>query len=199
MGVARLLLYIFSFQRLTTPKYKHQACFNARVIHAGFKNLYRSFHHILLDAINEGFIPTVTDIESAKILSGMLTEPGKIYIAPGGKHLVLTEKDNNVHIELSDSPAENFCKPAVDPLFRSASHIYQDKLAGVVLTGMGADGCEGAKSIVSSGGVILSQDEDSSVVWGMPGAVAKNNVTHGIMSIKNISMTLNKWSVGEKK
>ena len=75
-------------------------------------------------------------------------------------------------IALDDGPAINFCKPAVDPLFTSATEVWQGSIMSVILTGMGSDGTRGGKDIVAAGGSVIAQDEATSVVWGMPGAVA---------------------------
>jgi two-component system chemotaxis response regulator CheB len=98
--------------------------------------------------------------------------PGRILIAPGGKHLTVRRQGATVQAHLTEDPPENFCRPAVDVLFRSASSLYGDRLLAVVLTGMGRDGEKGSTLIRSSGGAVFVQDEATSVVWGMPGAVA---------------------------
>jgi two-component system chemotaxis response regulator CheB len=103
---------------------------------------------------------------------GDLVQPGRILIAPGGKHLTARRQGATVQAHLTEDPPENFCRPAVDVLFRSASALYGDRLLAVVLTGMGRDGEKGSTLIRSSGGEVFVQDEATSVVWGMPGAVA---------------------------
>jgi two-component system chemotaxis response regulator CheB len=102
---------------------------------------------------------------------GDLVERGRVLIAPGGSHLELRAKGATIVTRLTDGPPENFCRPAVDVLFRSVSAIYRNRTLGVVLTGMGRDGAQGATTIRSAGGEMFAQDEASSVVWGMPGAV----------------------------
>src|SRR3954469_4888862 len=103
---------------------------------------------------------------------GDVVQPGRVLIAPGGKHLAVRRSGAQVVAHLTEDPPENFCRPAVDVLFRSASGLYGDRLYAVVLTGMGRDGEKGATLIRQAGGEVLVQDEASSVVWGMPGAVA---------------------------
>ncbi len=103
---------------------------------------------------------------------GGVVEPGTAWIAPGDYHMVLRRLGPSVTVALHQGPPENSCRPAVDPLFRSAVEVYQNRVLGVVLTGMGQDGLRGAEQIVHAGGQVLAQDEASSVVWGMPGYVA---------------------------
>jgi two-component system chemotaxis response regulator CheB len=102
---------------------------------------------------------------------GDLVERGRVLIAPGGSHLELRTKGATVVAHLTEAPPENFCRPAVDVLFRSVSAIYRNRVLGVVLTGMGRDGAQGATTIRMAGGEMFAQDEATSVVWGMPGAV----------------------------
>jgi two-component system, chemotaxis family, protein-glutamate methylesterase/glutaminase len=109
---------------------------------------------------------------------GMHLEAGTLYIAPGGRHLVVKASPRGVVTELNDEVPENSCRPSADPLFRSVVRAYGAHTLGVVLTGMGSDGCKGAEAIVQAGGEVIAQDEASSVVWGMPGAV----VHHGLAS-----------------
>lgn len=99
---------------------------------------------------------------------------GVIRIAPGDRHMRITPEGV---IHLDDGPKENFCRPAADPLFRTAAQRFGVGVLGIVLTGMGQDGLLGAEEIRRSGGRVWSQDEASSVVWGMPGAVARAGVS----------------------
>ena len=89
-------------------------------------------------------------------------------------------------IALDDGPQINFCKPAVDPLFSSAVEFWQAGILAVVLTGMGSDGSRGGKTIVEAGGSVIAQDEATSVVWGMPGAVAHAGVCAAILPLDQI-------------
>jgi two-component system chemotaxis response regulator CheB len=98
---------------------------------------------------------------------------GNIYLAPGDWHLVAEGRTGAVRLRRTRTPPENYCRPSVDPMFRSLAAIYGDRLLAVVLTGMGHDGCAGARTVVDRGGAVLAQDEASSVVWGMPGAVTQ--------------------------
>lgn len=118
---------------------------------------------------------------------GMLLEPGKIYIAPGGKHMLMKQEGTKVRIHLDDGAPVNFCKPAVDPMLDSLIPIYGASLLVCILTGMGHDGRDGSKRVQSEGGTIIAQDEASSVVWGMPGAVAQAGICHKVAPLKELS------------
>lgn len=111
---------------------------------------------------------------------------GQIYVAPGDHHMVLTGTEVDLKIELNQGPEENFCRPSVDPLFRSVAKIFGASSLCLVLTGMGQDGCNGARDIVTAGGTVLAQDEPTSVVWGMPGAVAKAGQCAEILPLTEI-------------
>jgi two-component system chemotaxis response regulator CheB len=104
-----------------------------------------------------------------------LLKRGTIYVAPGNRHMTVEGVDAPC-IRLNDGAPVNFCRPAVDPLFESVARTYGAAALGVVLTGMGQDGAKGARAIADAGGSIIGQDESSSVVWGMPGAVAAAGV-----------------------
>lgn len=111
---------------------------------------------------------------------------GTVYVAPGGKHMTLTGEKMSPVIKLDDGPDVNFCKPAVDPLFESVSALFGPATLGVVLTGMGQDGAAGAKVIADHGGSIIAQDQETSVVWGMPGATAKIGACSAILPLDKI-------------
>lgn len=125
-------------------------------------------------------------IPSCEGAEGMRLEKGRLYVAPGGLHMELAEKDGGAIIHLSDAPPENFCKPAVDPMMRSAVRLYGRKVLGVILTGMGQDGLVGGKALVEAGGRLIAQDEASSVVWGMPGAVAMAGLCSAVLPLKDL-------------
>jgi len=118
--------------------------------------------------------------------SGEEVATGIAYIAPGGLHMVLNKVGSKVVINLNTDPPENSCRPAVDVLFRSASEIYGKELLGVILTGMGHDGLKGCQSIKNAHGQVIAQDEASSVIWGMPMAVVKNNLADAVLPLDKI-------------
>jgi two-component system chemotaxis response regulator CheB len=124
------------------------------------------FTGLLAERLDRESAVTVVEAED-----GMPIERGTVYIAPGGRHMVVGRHGALPVIECNDEAPENSCRPSADPLFRSAARVYGKHTLGVVLTGMGSDGCRGAQTIVDAGGEVIAQDEATSVVWGMPGAV----------------------------
>ncbi|MGA7353534.1 MAG: CheB methylesterase domain-containing protein, partial [Acidobacteriaceae bacterium] len=107
-------------------------------------------------------------------------EPGVIDIARGDWHLELTR---DMRLRLNQNPPENFCRPSVDVLFRTAAQVCAGRVLGVVLTGMGSDGLAGSRAIRSAGGCVFAQDGATSVVWGMPGAVANAGLANKILPL----------------
>lgn len=121
---------------------------------------------------------------------GMVPRAGTIYIAPGDWHMVLAGRSANTHVKLHQEPPVNFCRPSVDVTFQSVLACYGKDILGVVLTGMGSDGKVASGEIVQAGGTVISQDEQTSVVWGMPGAVAAAGATHRILPIDEIAQAI---------
>ena len=123
---------------------------------------------------------------------GIIAEPGTVYLAPADCHMELTRaKDDRIQIQLTDGPAEVFCKPSVNPLFRSAARGWGRHALGIILTGMGEDGLDGCRSLRYRNATIYVQDRESSVVWGMPRAVAGENLADGIFDINDIGTKIN--------
>ncbi|MEM7171874.1 MAG: chemotaxis response regulator protein-glutamate methylesterase [Pseudomonadota bacterium] len=112
---------------------------------------------------------------------------GEVYVAPGDYHMTLEGSARDLTIHLDQNPPENFCRPSVDPMLRSLSKIYGSRLLVIILTGMGSDGLEGCRSVVAAGGSVVAQDEATSVVWGMPGAVAQAGVCSAVLPLKEIA------------
>ncbi|OYW31910.1 MAG: chemotaxis response regulator protein-glutamate methylesterase [Rhizobiales bacterium 12-66-7] len=133
---------------------------------------------------------------AAEGVDGEVLKPGRIYIAPGGKHMLVAKSGNDTVIRLSDGPAVNFCKPAVDPLFDSVAAIYGSHVLAIVLTGMGSDGAKGAGMIADAGGSVIAQDEESSVVWGMPGATYAAGNASELISVSNIGAKVTRLLMG---
>ncbi len=113
--------------------------------------------------------------------------PGTVHLAPGDHHLVVRSGARGPHTGLTQGPPENFCRPAVDPLFRSAVAAYDGAVLGVVLTGMGSDGRNGAGEIRAAGGAVVVQDQATSVVWGMPGAVTQAGFADEILPLSAVA------------
>jgi two-component system, chemotaxis family, protein-glutamate methylesterase/glutaminase len=131
-------------------------------------------------------------------IDGEAVKPGRIYLAPGGRHMRVVRHGVDAAIALDDGPPVNFCKPAVDPLFTSAIDIWQGGTLAVVLTGMGTDGMRGGKDIVAAGGSVIAQDEATSVVWGMPGAVANAGICSAILPLNQIAPKLVRLFAGDR-
>lgn len=127
-----------------------------------------------------GVMPVQEPYEGQEALAG------QAYLAPGGYHLELRRKGAKVFMYLNEDPPENSCRPAVDVLFRSAAKVYGQSLLAVVLTGMGYDGLRGAEDIIRSNGVVLAQDEATSVIWGMPGAIAQADLAEKVLPLESI-------------
>jgi two-component system chemotaxis response regulator CheB len=131
-------------------------------------------------------------------IDGEIVKPGQIYLAPGGRHMRVERHGADIAIALDDGPPVNFCKPAVDPLFTSAIDIWQGGILALVLTGMGSDGMRGGKEIVAAGGNVIAQDEATSVVWGMPGAVANAGICAAILPLNQIAPKLVRLFAGDR-
>lgn len=125
-------------------------------------------------------------IEIAEAQMGDLLQPGKALLAPGDYHMVLEKIGNDVKVKTNQEPQENSVRPAVDPLFRTVAKIYGSRILAVILTGMGQDGLIGCEHIKEAGGQIIVQDETTSVVWGMPGFVAKAGLAEKVLPLNQI-------------
>lgn len=121
---------------------------------------------------------------------GEALTPGTLYVAPGGRHMLVERKGDAARIVIDESPPVNFCRPSVDPLFASAAAAFGAGTLAVILTGMGCDGAAGAAQIAAAGGSVIAQDEATSVVWGMPGAAAESGVCSGVLPLEAIGPKL---------
>lgn len=125
--------------------------------------------------------------DSHEGVDGEPVSPGTIYVAPGDRHmLVRRDRNGDLRIRLDDGPPRNFCRPAVDPMLESLAEVYGADLCTIILTGMGHDGAHGCEKARGSGGAILVQDAETSVVWGMPGAVADRGLVDAILPLDEI-------------
>ena len=123
----------------------------------------------------------------AEAVDGEIIERGKIYVAPGGWHMIVEMENGERVIRLTQDPPINFCRPAVDPMLKSLAEVCDGRVLAVILTGMGQDGLVGGETVVEKGGTVIAQDEATSVVWGMPGAVANAGICSAVMSITNLT------------
>lgn len=137
-----------------------------------------------------GQIGALTGLPTRAATNGEQLCPGNIYFAPGGVHLKAVRVGPYQALAYSDGPPENFCKPAVDVMFRSVADVFGPGALGVVLTGMGSDGLDGARRIVDAGGAVIVQDEATSAVWGMPGAVARAGLAAAIAPAPQLADTI---------
>src|SRR5258708_9365897 len=119
----------------------------------------------------------------AEASQGDAVVAGRILIAPGDFHMKVAMSGGNVHVLLDQSPPQNFCRPAVDALFCSIAEVYGGAVVAAVLTGMGQDGLRGSEILKTHGAAILAQDQESSVVWGMPGAVANAGLADRVVPL----------------
>ena len=117
---------------------------------------------------------------------GTEIKAGSVYIAPGDYHMVVRRHGTKVRLETNQDAPENSCRPAVDVLFRSVVNTFGDGTLGVILTGMGQDGLRGCELLREAGGPIIVQDEATSVVWGMPGFVAKAELADRILPLDQV-------------
>jgi two-component system chemotaxis response regulator CheB len=119
--------------------------------------------------------------------------PGTVHLAPGDHHLVIrAERGGQFSTALNEEPPENFCRPAVDPLFRSAVAAHGGAVLAVVLTGMGSDGRNGAGEIRDAGGTVIVQDQATSVVWGMPGAITQAGFADEVLPLDRIAEAIHR-------
>lgn len=123
---------------------------------------------------------------------------GRIYVAPGHRHLRIVRSGGQPIAVLDDAPPVHFCKPAVDVLFSSAAMVWGSWVLGLVLTGMGTDGTDGANDIVTSGGSVIAQDEATSVVWGMPGSVAQAGLCSSLLPLNDIAPAISRLFAGRR-
>jgi len=148
------------------------------------------FTRLLADRLNT---QSKVHVEEAK--DGSVLESGKVYIAPGDFHMVIEKCAGGGRVRLNQNAPENFCRPAVDPLFRSVAAVYPGAAIAAVLTGMGRDGTKGCDDLRRTGARIVAQDEASSVVWGMPGSVAEKGLADEILPLERVAAELANWAM----
>jgi len=140
------------------------------------------FTKILAERLN-----ALCPIKVCEATDNMPVEPGAVLVAPGDYHMRVARRGGREYIALDQSAPENSCRPAVDVLFRSVNEVYGGASVAVVLTGMGQDGYAATQGLKASGAYVIAQDEPSSVVWGMPGAVARAGLANAVVDLKLVS------------
>ncbi len=138
----------------------------------------------------------IGQISVVEAQAGQTLAAGTVYIAPGGQHLEIRSAAGLGVVRLNDGPPVNYCRPSVDVMFRSAVACYGAGVLGVVLTGMGSDGAEGAGRIVAAGGSVLAQDPATSVVWGMPGAVTDAGYARAVLPLGDMAAAIERGIEG---
>jgi two-component system chemotaxis response regulator CheB len=140
------------------------------------------FTKLLADRLTAGSKVRVHEAKDGDVLV-----PGQAWVAPGNYHMALQRVSGQVVVRLNQDPPENSCRPAVDVMLRSVAAIYGGRVLSIILTGMGQDGLRGCQELHDLGAEILVQDEESSVVWGMPGLVAKAGIAGDILPLADMS------------
>ncbi|MEO1090098.1 MAG: chemotaxis-specific protein-glutamate methyltransferase CheB [Pseudomonadota bacterium] len=110
-----------------------------------------------------------------------------VYLAPGDWHLIVDGAPASARLRTVQTPPVNYCRPAVDPMLLSLVRVYGKGLLTLILTGMGQDGLEGCRAVAGAGGTVLVQDEATSVVWGMPGAVARAGLAREVLEVEGLA------------
>lgn len=129
-------------------------------------------------------------VPAAEAVDGEPVRGGRIYVAPGDFHMVPVAEPDGVRLRLTKEAPENFCRPSVDTMFRGVARVWGGRVAGIVLTGMGQDGLAGGRALIEAGGTLLAQDEKTSVVWGMPGAVAMGGLCTAVLPLPDLARWL---------
>jgi two-component system chemotaxis response regulator CheB len=149
---------------------------------------------VIVQHIPEAFsLPFTRRMDSVAAMSvvepvdGQQIKPGHVYIAPGGKHLLVERDGAHYRCRINAGPPVNRHRPSVDVLFRSVAQNVGPNAVGVILTGMGDDGARGLKEMHDAGAPTIAQDEASSVVWGMPGAAVKAGGVGDILPLSRVA------------
>lgn len=132
-------------------------------------------------------LDSISQLKVREAVNNAVIQPGEVWIAPGDYHMRVKRQRTDLILELNQSPPENSCRPAVDPLFRSVAEVFGARCLGVILTGMGRDGEEGSRAIHKAGGQIIAQDEASCVVWGMPRAVTQAGLVNAVVPLSQMA------------
>ena len=138
----------------------------------------------------------ISPLEVREAKDGDRIEAGQAWLAPGNYHMSLDRAGTGTIIRLHQGPPENSCRPAVDVLFRSVAELFGPASLAVVLTGMGQDGLRGCEAIRDAGGQIIVQDKVTSVIWGMPGAVANMGLANQVLPLAKITEEIIRLTTG---
>ena len=149
------------------------------------QNMPKMFTHLLAERMSARARVPVVEAKGGEIVA-----PGKILLAPGDHHMVLRRDGASVVTEITSGAPVHGNRPSADLLFKSAARIYGSGVLAVVLTGVGKDGLEGSHAVVDAGGRVVVQNEMSSVVWGMPGQIAKAGLANAVLPVKEIAQEL---------
>ncbi|MCC9624160.1 response regulator [Thalassospira sp. MA62] len=141
-------------------------------------------------------ITRLTGMKCQEGQNGMQIIGGQVYLAPGDYHMTVEGRGNARQIKLNQNPPENFCRPSVDPMLRSLVDSYGGNILTAILTGMGQDGMLGGRNVVGAGGMVIAQDEQTSVVWGMPGAAAHAGICSAVLPVGGIAAYIKKFAGG---
>ncbi len=136
-----------------------------------------------------------TGWECVEATDGMPVVAGRVHLARGDHHMRVSGNPASAVIKLDQGPPENFCRPAVDPMLRSIVDVWGGRALAVILTGMGHDGQKGCSGLVEAGGTVVAQDEATSVVWGMPGAVARAGLCSAVLPLGDIAAWVQKQTM----
>ncbi len=139
------------------------------------------FTHLLAERLTK-----ISHLSVLEAKQGTTLQAGQAIIGPGDYHMCLVRKESNIRVQLNKDPQENSCRPSVDVLFRSIGEAYGGGVIAVILTGMGQDGLLGVRVLKGLGASVIVQDNQTSVVWGMPGAIANANLADAILPLKEI-------------
>lgn len=131
-------------------------------------------------------ITRMTGWECKEAEDGDKLMTGRILLAPGDFHMLVEQKGPERIVRINQDPQENFCRPAVDPMLRSVVKVFGSRVFTVILTGMGNDGLKGSQMVIDAGGTVIAQDQPTSVVWGMPGAVASAGLCSAVLPIEKL-------------
>ena len=139
-------------------------------------------------------IQRVVGRPTAEATDGTSIERSRIYVAPGDFHMLVEAEGTQRRIRLSKAAPENFCRPSVDPMLRSVAKVYGGRVLCAILTGMGQDGLRGGEVVVNAGGTVIAQDEKTSIVWGMPGAVAMAGICSAVLPLDELGSAITRFA-----